>query len=198
MGSVEKVNLAECAEVQFDMDAKPLSSPPTSAQPTSAKSELLTNAIVEQLGDESPAIQKQYLDLVLKNHDVFSDDKFDLGRMNVMSHEIRLKDREPVYVKQFRIPETHRSIILEHLQNWLKLGVVSPSKSHYNSPIFCVPKKSGGLRPVLDFRAVNAKSFIDKYSQNEIQDCIDAIGRAKSKVFSSFGSYLWVLAIAVR
>ena len=102
-----------------------------------------------------------------------------------MSHKITLKDCEPVYIKQFRLAEAHRSVLLQHLQNWLKLGVVSPSKSHYKSPIFCVSKKCGGLRPVLDFRALNEKTFVDKYSQNMIEDCIDAIGRAKSSIFSS-------------
>ena len=47
------------------------------------------------------------------NHVVFSEDKFDLGGTHVMSHEIGLRDKEPVYIKQFRIPETHRFVILE-------------------------------------------------------------------------------------
>ena len=185
IGSLERVNLAECAEVHFDMGSAPLSEKPKSTSTLSPeKRELLTNAVNDQLKGESAEIRQSYLDLILANADVFSDDKFDLGRTHVMSHKISLKDQEPVYVKQFRIPETHRSVILQHLQNWLKLGVVSPSKSHYNSPIFCVPKRCGGLRPVLDFRALNAKTFVDKYSMNEIQDCIDSIGRAKSRVFS--------------
>ena len=102
-----------------------------------------------------------------------------------MEHSIKMTDEHPAYTKQFRIPHEHRSVLIEHLNNWLKLGVVSPSRSHYNSPIFCVPKKDGSLRPVLDFRAINNKSFIDKYSQREVQDCIDEIGRAQSTVFSS-------------
>ena len=38
---------------------------------------------------------------------------------------------------------------------------------------------------VLDFRAVNNMFYIDKYSQREVQDCIDGFGRAKSTVFRS-------------
>ena len=71
-----------------------------------------------------------------------------------MAHKISLKDQELVYVKQFHIPETHRAVILQHLQNWLKLLVVSPSKSHFNSTIIWVPKQCGGLRRVLDFWAM--------------------------------------------
>ena len=49
VGSVERVNLAECAEVRFDMSSSPLSTPPTSSSPSREKRELLTNAINEQL-----------------------------------------------------------------------------------------------------------------------------------------------------
>ena len=66
MGSVERVNLAECAEVRFDMGAAPLSSPPGRTSPTSEKRELLTNAINEQLRDESPEVRSQYLNLILE------------------------------------------------------------------------------------------------------------------------------------
>lgn len=187
IGSIERVNLAECSVVQFDMTSQPLEKGPLSESTSLSKEkrELLTSSINEQLAYESKEVREKYLELILKNHDIFSEDKYDLGRTHIMSHKVTLKDKEPIYVKQFRIPESHRSVLLDHLQNWIKLGVVSPSRSSYNSPIFCVPKKDGSLRPVLDFRAVNDSSFTDKYSQNEIQDCIDALGRSKSKVFSS-------------
>ena len=38
---------------------------------------------------------------------------------------------------------------------------------------------------MLDYRAVNEKSQIDKYSQLEVSECIDAIRRAGSTIFSS-------------
>ena len=79
-----------------------------------------------------------------------------------MEHNVTLSDPTPVYRKQFHIPETHRSVLIDYLNKWIDLGVVRPSKSTYNSPIFCFPKKGGSLRPVLDFRAINDISFIDK------------------------------------
>ena len=102
-----------------------------------------------------------------------------------MHHSIKLKDSELVYNKQFRIPEAHRSVLLEHLRHWLDLKIVSPSTSKYNSPIFCVLKKDGSLRPVLDYRALNEKTHIDKYSSRDVQSCIDELGREQSIVFSS-------------
>ena len=58
----------------------------------------------------------------------------------------------------------------------MKLGVVSLSKSHYNSPVFMVPKRDETLCRVLDFRKVNERSFTDKYSAREVSDCLDEVG----------------------
>ena len=185
IGSFERVHEAKCSEVTLDMSAAPLSTPPSGSACSSTKKSYLEESIRKQVSHLSPSLQEDYISLILKNHDVFSEDRYDLGRTTVMEHSVQLKDSEPVYVKQFRIPESHRSVLTKHLNNWLKLGVVSPSKSKYNSPIFCVPKKDGTLRPVLDFRAINDKSHVDKYSQREVQDCIDELGRAQSRIFSS-------------
>jgi len=186
IGSVEKVKASELQRVELDMNAPPLSEPPPLGRKKDPeKMTYLEKVTREKLGHLSPELQDRYVNLILRNEDVFSKDKFDLGKVNCMSHKIYMKDDEPVYRKQFRIPEADRQILIEHLNNWIKLGVVSPSNSRYNSPIFLVPKKDGTGRPVLDFRGVNDKSMVDKYSQREVQDCIDELGRSKSKVFSA-------------
>ena len=185
IGSVLRRTEEQCTQIHLDLNQAPLTSPPTNTACEPGKAKFIEEVMRPQLAHLPLALQESYLASILLNHDVFSRDKFDIGRTNILSHSVHLRDDEPVYVKQFRIPDTHRSVLVEHLNNWLKLGVVSPSKSHYNSPIFCVPKKDGTLRPVLDFRAINEKSFVDKYSQREVQDCIDEIGRAQSTIFSS-------------
>ena len=101
----------------------------------------LRGSIREQTTELSSELQSKYESLILKNHDIFSRDKMDLGRTNIMQHSIKLRDTEPTFVKQFRIPESHRSVLIEHLNNWIKLGVVSPSRSKYNSPIFLSPEE---------------------------------------------------------
>jgi hypothetical protein len=143
---------------------------------------LIENANLQDLPENE---KKLYLDLILKHHSIFSTDKNDLGRCNLLQHEILLKTKEPVYVKQFRIPDAHREAIEKQVAEWLKLGIVQPTRSRYNSPIFVVTKKDGGIRLVQDFRALNAQTYIDKYSMRDVQDCIDEIGRAGSTVFST-------------
>jgi hypothetical protein len=130
--------------------------------------------------------REKYLDLLVKYARAISVDKNDLGRAKDFFHRIHLKDNAPVYRKQFPIPEAHTDFIEATLEEWLRIGVVRQSKSLYNSPIFCVPKKTGqGLRIVQDFRELNDHCHIDKYSMKEINECIGEIGRAHSTIFTT-------------
>jgi hypothetical protein len=100
-------------------------------------------------------------------------------------HEIALKTTEPIYVKQFKIPDAHRQEVEKHVLEWLKIGVIQPAHSRYNSPIFAVMKKDGNVRLVQDFRALNNESFTDKYSMKDISECMGEIGRSGSTIFST-------------
>jgi len=127
--------------------------------------------------------KQKYIDILYKHQAAISVNKMDLGRAKNFTHKIHLKDNNPVYRKQFKIPEAHQNFIEITLDEWLKLGVMKRSNSLYNSPLFCVPKKQGqGI--VQDFRELNNHSHIDKYSMKEITECIGNIGRANSTIFS--------------
>ena len=119
-----------------------------------------------------PQYNHRYKQLLIKYHDVFSRSKQDLGRSNTLQHEIQLRTKEPVYVKQFKIPDAHREVIEKHVKEWLALGIVEPARSRYNSPMFCVGKKDGSLRLVQDFRALNSASMDDKYTMKDVTECI--------------------------
>ncbi len=80
--------------------------------------------------------KEKYLDLLHKYQEAISVDKYDLGLARNYKHKIHLKNEDPVYRKQFKIPEAHHHFIEQTLEEWLKLGVVRRSDSLYNSPIF--------------------------------------------------------------
>ncbi len=113
-------------------------------------------------------------------------DKYDLGLAKDFTNQSHFKDDQPIFRKQFNLPEAHTQFVKQTLEEWLKLGVVRRSNSPYNLPIFCVPKKQGqGLKIVQDFRQLNQLSHIDKYSMMEINTCMWDIGRANSSIFST-------------
>jgi len=144
--------------------------------------------------------QQQCLKLLLQNHEAVSQDKFNLGRTDTLMHEIALKTEEPIYIKQFRIPDAHQKEVERHVLKWLKLGVIQPARSRYNSPIFAVIKKDGTIRLVQDFRALNNESYTDKYIMKDVSKCIGEIGRPVSTIFSTIDltAGFWQMILHLR
>jgi hypothetical protein len=54
--------------------------------------------------------RQQYLDLMLRYHDVLSKDKFDLGCGDMVKHSIVMEDERPVHQRQFRVPFAHEEV----------------------------------------------------------------------------------------
>jgi len=81
--------------------------------------------------------RQKYIDILYKHQKAISVNKYDLGLATNFKHKVHLKDNNPVYRKQFKIPEAHQNFIEQSLEEWLKLGVVKCSNSLYNSLIFC-------------------------------------------------------------
>jgi len=186
IGQIENITGCEMKEVNPDYIQKKSELLKQSKQAVpleEKKKKFIQDSFTSEIEDEN--IKKKYLDLVLKHHEAVSRDRFDLGRTKTLMHEISLKTDEPVYVKQFKIPDAHQEEVERHVTEWLKLGVIQPARSKYNSPIFAVMKKNGGVRLVQDFRALNAQSHIDKYSMKDISECIGEIGKANSTIFST-------------
>jgi len=141
--------------------------------------------------------KEKYQALLLKHRDVFSVEKSDLGYCDTILHKLFMKNQEPVYVKQFRIPEAHQSYLQDQIREWLKLGIIQPSTSRYNSPVFLVQKKDGSYRVVQDFRSLNSNTYVDKYSMKDVQECISEIGLAGSTIFTTLDltSGFWQMAL---
>ena len=142
--------------------------------------------IASIVNSDLPAEERlAYVKMLSNYSDVFSTSKHDIGRTDTVVHNVKVRDAEPVYTQQYRLPFDQLQVIRDHVGAWLKSGVIERANSKYNSPIFCVPKKEGqGFRPVLDYRKLNAKSLPDKYSIRPIDQCIEEVGMAGSTIFS--------------
>jgi hypothetical protein len=87
--------------------------------------------------------EEDYRQLLAKHRSIFSLNKKEIGYCSTFLHKLFMKTEEPVYVKQFKIPEAHHRYLQDQVREWLWLGIIQPSRSRYNSPVFLVEKKDG-------------------------------------------------------
>ena len=185
LGSIECVQGMHLEKVQVNEIAAAFEKLPNARAPN--LSEERKREMLKDLNLKVPNNERlKYLELIWQNHDVFSKSKHDLGLANHYEHSISLKNSDPLYIKQFKIPEVHRVMLESQVKEWLKLGIIQRSNSKYNSPVFIVPKKEPGqFRFVQDFRKLNQNSLDDKYCMKDVNECIGDIGRAGSTIFST-------------
>jgi transposase InsO family protein/predicted aspartyl protease len=99
-----------------------------------------------------------------------------------VEHHIKLTDDEPTAKTPYRLSPAELNTLSKQLQEMLAKGLVQPSTSPYAAPILFTKKKSGELRMVVDFRALNRKTVRDRYPLPRIDECFDRLKEAR--VFS--------------
>ena len=144
-----------------------------------------------------PDLKVKYIELLYKYHMCISLDEFDLGSCNKGQHSIPTKPgHPPTYQKQFPLPYEHEKEIRRQVLEWLKIGIIRPCESEYNSSLFLVAKKSPPAKPgegpkpkafriVQDLRALNKETLPSNVRLPEIHECLDRIADKKPTVFSS-------------
>ncbi|KAK7113985.1 hypothetical protein V1264_000125 [Littorina saxatilis] len=83
------------------------------------------------------------------------------GKCVIEECEFKLTSQEPVHVKQYKLPFSQVEIVKKEVNDMLKLGVIEPSISPYNSPIVLVKKKDGSIRFCIDYRQLNREVVFD-------------------------------------
>ena len=135
--------------------------------------------------DHLPKNQEDLLfKLILEFHSIFYLKGDKLISKITHFHEIQTKPSPPIYTKNYRFPEVHKEEVTRQVNELLKQGVVTASRSPWNSPIWIVPKKEdkSGVkkwRMVIDYRKLNDISFPDKFPIPQIDDIFDALGNAR-------------------
>lgn len=137
--------------------------------------------LIEILTKDVPGYAKEkFSDLCAKYTDVFALPEDRMTVNNFYTQHIRLKDKEPVYSKQYRLPHVHKEEINRQVKQFMDNGLIEHSTSCYNSPVLIVPKKQKGKwRMCVDYRQVNKKVIQDRFPLPRIDDILDSLGRAR-------------------
>ena len=80
--------------------------------------------------------------LIESNIDIISNDNEKLTFTHEIKHNIITKDEIPIKSKIYRYPYIHKNEIQKQITEMLSNGIITPSSSPYNSPVWVVPKKA--------------------------------------------------------
>jgi hypothetical protein len=124
-----------------------------------------------------------------EHSDIFSIDKGDVGKCDIVKQQLTLIDENKVCsTPPFIIPHHLLPIAHKYVDQLLNSDVIRPSKSPFSSPLMMV-KKPGlkdsktpieeQFRMVHDYRKLNSLLIKDSYPMRNLFELIDKVGQGQ-------------------
>lgn len=110
---------------------------------------------------------------------LFCTSPTDLGRTDVVKHEINLTTDVPFREPYRRIPPAMIEEVRQTLREMLEAGAIRKSSSPYCSNVVLCRKSDGSLRFCIDLRKLNNRTIKDAYTLPRIEDTLDRLVGAK-------------------
>ena len=82
--------------------------------------------------------------------EIFSKNDLDLGKCNILKHNIQLTDKQPFKERYRMIPPHLFEEVKQHLQEMVEVGAIRISFSQWPNAVVLVRKKDEGLRLCID------------------------------------------------
>ncbi|TPX40627.1 hypothetical protein SeLEV6574_g06522, partial [Synchytrium endobioticum] len=96
-----------------------------------------------------------------------------------VEHAIDLVSTETPHRPPYRLSYEELDELKKQLDYLLDRGLIRPSSSPFGAPVLFAPKKDGGLRLCLDYRALNKITVKNRYPLPRIEDQIDRLVGSK-------------------
>ena len=127
--------------------------------------------------------------------DIFSSGPADLGRTDIVKHQIDTGSHSPIKQAPRRVPMHQQATVRKHVEEMLQHGVVQPSTSPWAAPIVLVKKKDGTTRFCVDYRKLNDVTRKDAYPLPRIDETLDALSGAKIFTTLDLASGYWQVEV---
>ncbi|GJP62189.1 hypothetical protein CLOP_g19278 [Closterium sp. NIES-67] len=135
----------------------------------------------EDIAKLSEAVPPDLADLIRKYPEIFQDDlSAGLLPSRPEDHRIELEPgAQPTVQGQFRLSQPELEELQQQLDYLLTKGFIRPSTSPYAAPILFTPKKDGGFRVCIDYRALNRITIKSRYPIPRADELLDQLRGAK-------------------
>uniref|UniRef100_A0A5S6QJT0 RNA-directed DNA polymerase n=1 Tax=Trichuris muris TaxID=70415 RepID=A0A5S6QJT0_TRIMR len=122
----------------------------------SLKRSMKLHELADATGVQLNAFQRRkLLDVLLSYENAFAASEYDIGRTNILKHDIVTADAHPVRHPLRRLAPAERKEVSLLVQRMLELGIIEPSSSPWAAAIVPVRQKDGSIRLCVDYRKLN-------------------------------------------
>ncbi|CAI5461758.1 unnamed protein product [Closterium sp. Yama58-4] len=127
------------------------------------------------------AVPDDVASIIRRYPEIFADDLPDgLPPQRPEDHRIELEPgAKPTVRSQWRLSQPELDELRKQLDYLLSKGFIRPSTSPYAAPILFTPKKDGGLRMCIDYRALNRITIKSRYPIPRADDLLDQLRGAR-------------------
>ena len=121
-----------------------------------------------------------YLRKALEDHDEVFSGITGMPPSRDQDHKIELlPDSKPPWQPTYHMSEKELGLLKDELARLLKLGHIRRSSSPYGAPVFFVEEKTGKIRMVTDYRALNKLTVKNRTALPNILELLDRLRDAK-------------------
>ena len=117
--------------------------------------------------------------ILINYRDVFALSAADFENPDVPFMSIPTSDETPIFKKQYPLSQKVLPFVQSEIKEMISTGLISPCKSEYNAPIHVVPKRSGELRIVTDYRLLNKTVIDEKFPLPNLHEVLQKVGGKK-------------------
>lgn len=142
--------------------------------------------------------ESKFLSLMDEYSDITATSNSDLGKTDLVEHEINTGDAQPVKQALRRLPPHKRETINQQIDDLLETDRIASSQSPWSSPVVLVHKKDGTYRMCVDYRKLNQSTVKDAQPLPRTDDALEAIHGAHWFSCIDLASGYWQVPVAKK
>src|ERR1044071_3470912 len=142
--------------------------------------------------------QHLFQKLIHENEDVCASSQMDIGRTDLIKHEINTSDSDPIAQQAYKSNPIKKEFIEKEVADMEARNLIRKSMSPWAAPIVIVEKKDGTKRFCVDYRGLNKVTKSDRFPLPRIDELLESFRTANWFSTIDLASGYWQVEVAEK